>query len=137
MAQTIGSVFCLIFSICCNHIYLTNGRWDYWSLTLYLLLMKKLIIKLLVLIILSSFTGEAALFVIDKSVTEISATTDKEDSEQNTEEEKAEKETEKDKTNYSYRQRLQNVIKLKHTGLHLYITTSAYLSLPEIPPDQI
>jgi hypothetical protein len=99
--------------------------------------MKKQFIKLLVIIILSSFTAETALVVFDKSVTEISATTDKKDSEKNTEEEKAEKETEKDKINYAYRQRLQNVFKLKHTGLHLCITTSAYLSLPEIPPDQI
>lgn len=98
--------------------------------------MKNLVINLLAMIILSSFTVETSFRVFDKSANEISAASEKNDSEKNTEEEKAEKETEKEKINNSYRQRIQNVIKLQHSDLHLCITTSAYLSLPEIPPDQ-
>lgn len=99
--------------------------------------MKNLVINLLAMIILSSFTAETTLHAFDKSATEISTASENSDSEKNTEEEKAEKETEKDKINYFIRHRFQNGNELQYFGLHLSIITSAYLSLPEIPPDQV
>jgi hypothetical protein len=98
--------------------------------------MKGLFIKILAVLILLSFAADSTMQVWDTYKTELKTVHEKEDSEKKTEEEKVEKETEKDKINYFFRHHIHDGLTIKYYKRNLSIVTSAYLSLPEIPPDQ-
>ena len=98
--------------------------------------MPKLFIKILALLILTSFSVETAVQVFKNSKTELAALVEPGDSEKKSGEEKSEKETEKDKINFSFRHLMFKELSYSHCNHLNAIITSAYLSLPEIPPDQ-
>jgi hypothetical protein len=98
--------------------------------------MQKLFIKILAFILLFSFLSETVESVFENSISVYSALTENEDSEKKSESSKTEKEDEKDKVSISHLNNNNVVFSMGNYCRNNTVITTAYLSLPEIPPDQ-